>query len=63
MNPSKKYSLEDIIKMDAIYSIKKCFPIYGIEGTEDAIKRVYRGNRKALKYMLKCYGEIINYEN
>ncbi len=45
--------------MDAIYSIKKCFQIYGIEGTEDAIKRVYRGNRKALKYMLECYREIL----
>ena len=59
MNESDKYTLEDIIKMDAIYSIKKCFPIYGIEGTEDAIKRVYRGNSKALKYMLTIYQEII----
>jgi len=59
MNESDKYTLEDIIKMDAIYSIKKGFLIYGIEGTEDAIKRVYRGNRKALKYMLDTYQEIL----
>ncbi len=62
MNPSKKYNLKDIIKMDAIYSIKKCFSIYGIEGTEDAIKRVYRNLPKALKYMLECYQEIIKGE-
>ena len=61
-NEEKQYSAQDIIKIEAYQQIRKCFKEWGIEGTEDKIKKVYNTDQmKALKnYMLDRYREIIN---
>lgn len=59
MKNKKHYTMEDIIRMDAKISIRKAFKRYGIEGTEDAIKRVYKFHPKSINCMLSCYYEML----
>lgn len=56
------YTVNDIIKMDAKQSIKEAMKKWGIERTEDLIKKHYGDKAKALKFMLDCYKEIIRGE-
>ena len=54
------YTIEDIVKMDAKQSIREAMKEWGIERTEELIKKHYGDNPKALKFMLDCYKEIIH---
>jgi len=55
---SETVSLEEIVKMDARTSIRRCFKKWGIERTEDKIKELIKG--QAQKFMLERYNEIIH---
>ncbi len=50
--------MEFVVDLIAKENIIKAFKEYGIEGTEQAIRRVYRG--KLREYMLKQYREVIS---
>lgn len=52
------YSIVDLLAKE---NITKAFKHYGIEGTEQVIRRVYKGNM--LAYMLKQYQEIVRGTN
>jgi len=60
----KYYSKEDVIKWviecDIYLHVKKAMKHYGIEATEETIKRVYITMPKLKKEMLRVYKEIIN---
>ena len=60
MERKEYYTLKDIIKLDAIFEIKKAFKRYGIEGTEQKLKELYRLMPTYRNYMLKTYKEILN---
>jgi len=49
---------DKIIKYDADMHIRAAFKKYGIEGTEQVIKRVMHG--KLQEFMLERYRKIIN---
>ena len=53
------YSINDVIKIDTIDSIKKSIKKFGAELTEEKIHKYYGNNPKTLKYMLECYKSII----
>lgn len=59
---TKKEVIEWAIKEDAKRNIRKAFKHYGIEGTEEAIKRVYKVMPKLKSYMLETYKEVIENE-
>lgn len=52
------YTPEDIVKIDTYKHIKNAIKRYGLEGTEEVIKRIYSHNSKARDYMLKTLYEI-----
>lgn len=56
------YTIEDIIKMDAKQSIREAMKKWGIERTEELIKKHYGDNPKAFHFMIKCYREILRGE-
>lgn len=49
--------MEEVVKLLALEGISKCVEVYGIEGTEDAIKRVYATNEQAKFVMLNILHE------
>jgi hypothetical protein len=53
------YSMEDIIKLIAKDNIKRAIEYYGMEGTEDAIKRAYNKMPTLRDFVLECYKEYI----
>lgn len=60
----KYYTKEQVIKWaiecDLYQHVKKAMNHYGIEATEDAIKRAYNAMPKLRNNMLRVYKEIIN---
>lgn len=56
----KKYN---IIQLMAQEQIKLSFKKFGIEGTEQKIKEIYKTMPKILDTMLKEYYKIINQKN
>lgn len=55
----KKY---DIVQLMAREGVINAFKHYGIEGTEDKIKSVYKSNIKLRDFMLKEYNKILRGE-
>ena len=53
----KKELCEAIIIEITLDSLQKSFKRYGIEGTEDKIKKLYKGKTRE-KYLEFYYGEI-----
>lgn len=49
--------MDTIVDLLAKDNIRRAFQEYGIEGTEQAIRRVYRGT--VLSYMLEQYSQIV----
>ena len=60
MKNKEYYTLQDILKLDAIFEIKKAFKRYGIEGTEQKLRELYIHMPKFRDYMLQTYKEILN---
>lgn len=52
----------NIVQLIAREGIQKAINTYGIEGTEEVIKRVYKLNTHLRDYMLKEYRAIIKGE-
>ena len=46
------YTLEEIIKLDAIHRMNKTMKQYGIEGVEDKVKEIYSQMPKLRDYLL-----------
>ncbi len=60
MENKEYYTIKDIIKMDAIFELKRAFKRYGIEGTEQKLQELYYLMPKFRDYMLQTYREILN---
>jgi hypothetical protein len=61
---SKRKKIEGYrLVFDAIAHVRKAMRHYGVEGTEDAIKRAYSAMPKLRKYMLQTYKEVIHNED
>ena len=54
------YTIKDILKLDAIYEIKRAFKQFGIEGTEQKLKELYHLTPKLKYHMLQIYKELLN---
>ncbi len=54
------YTIKDILKLDAIYEIKRAFKQFGIEGTEQKLKELYHLTPKLKYHMLEIYNELLN---
>jgi len=52
--------METTIKTILINNIKEAFKVYGIEGTEDKIKELYKGKTK--ETALNLYGQVLKKE-
>ena len=50
---------KEAIRLDTYDHIKKAMKKYGIEGTEDIIKRVYENMPDTRDYLLRLYREIL----
>lgn len=55
----KKELIKKAIKYDAVCQVKKAMKRYGVEGTEEKIKDIYKHNPGIIDYLLKVYKEII----
>lgn len=60
MENKEYYTIKDIIKLDAIFQIKRAFKRFGIEGTEQKIKEIYKFMSKCRDYLLEIYREILS---
>lgn len=58
-NYTKKELIRLVIEHDVYLNIKKAMKYYGIEGTEDAIKRAYSVMPTLKDIMLETYRKII----
>ncbi|MFX0084257.1 MAG: hypothetical protein ACFFAU_01185 [Candidatus Hodarchaeota archaeon] len=48
----KFYTPEEIVKMDAEYQIHKAINKFGLEGTEDKIRELYKYSEGLMNYLL-----------
>ena len=54
--------IEKVIELQARENLKSSMEKFGIEGTEEKIKDVYRGSPTVRDYMLKLFGKVLRGE-
>lgn len=51
--------MEKVIELQARENLKKAMDKFGIEGTEQTIKSIYRGSPTVMEYMLKLFQKVL----